>query len=414
MPSGACVIRYEGARGVVWRVKYRDADGRQLKETLGREADGWTRQKAERTLGAKLDAVERGMRKPRRRTFDDLADEFEAVALTARPRKKSTVIDYKATIRNHLRPVFGAMDLGTLSQRPEEFERYTADKLRDGLSPKTVRNQLVLLGLMFKMARRWRWIAENPLELVEPPSIPDAETETLSPTAVAAVLRAYRELESRSEPDDRYWYAAARRMTTVALSTGLRRGELLGLRWQDVELLDRRVHVRQAFVRNEMTTPKSRAGRRIVELGDVAADALEEQFSASLHLAPESIVFCHPALGSPLDPSKLTKYARKALDRAGVDKAFRVWHGLRHTALTETAAAGVPGMFVQAKAGHAQGSTTERYLHAHRTSYPDAAALTEARLFGEEVPSSVPSSTEGASSEENSLQNALPGLDSNQ
>jgi hypothetical protein len=136
------------------------------------------------------------------------------------------------------------MDLGALSQRPEAFERYTADKLREGFSQKTVRNQLVLLGLMFKMARRWRWISENPLELVEPPSIPDAET--------------------------------------------------------------------------------------------------------------------------------------------------------------------VPGMFVQAKAGHAQGSTTQRY-HSHRTSYPDAAALAEARLFAEEVPSSPV----GASSEENSLQNGLPGVDSN-
>jgi hypothetical protein len=54
---------------------------------------------------------------------------------------------------------------------------------------------------------------------------------------------------------------------------------------------------------------------------------------------------------------------------------------MRHTAPTETAAAGVPGMFVQAKAGHAQGSTTERHLHAARTSYPDAAELAEARLF---------------------------------
>ena len=159
-------------------------------------------------------------------------------------------------------------------------------------------------------------------------------------------------------------------MTTVALSTGLRRGELLGLRWQDVELLDRRLHVRQAFVRNEITTPKTKAGRRAIDLGDVAIGALEEQFTDPMHRTPESIVFCHPALGSPLDPSKLTKYARKALDRAGVDESFRPWHGLRHTALTETAAAGVPGMFVQAKAGHAQGSTTERYLHASQTSYP--------------------------------------------
>ena len=68
--------------------------------------------------------------------------------------------------------------------------------------------------------------------------------------------------------------------------------------------------------------------------------------------------------------------------KAGVPDSFRPWHGLRHTALTETAAAGVPGMFVQAKAGHAHGSTTERYLHAAKTSYPDAAELAEARLFG--------------------------------
>lgn len=57
MPSGACVIRYDGARGVTWKIKYVDAEGRQVKETVGREADGWTRQKAERALGAKLNAV---------------------------------------------------------------------------------------------------------------------------------------------------------------------------------------------------------------------------------------------------------------------------------------------------------------------------------------------------------------------
>jgi len=119
----------------------------------------------------------------------------------------------------------------------------------------------------------------------------------------------------------------------------------------------------------------------VIDIGDVALAALEEQFTTGRHRAPESIVFCHPALGTPLDPSKLTRYARKALDLAGVDRSFRVWHGLRHTALTETAAAGVPGMFVQAKAGHAQGSSTERYLHAAKTSYPDAAQLAEARLF---------------------------------
>lgn len=139
------------------------------------------------------------------------------------------------------------------------------------------------------------------------------------------------------------------------------------------------IHVRQQFVRNEITTPKSRAGRRTLPLSDVAAAAFEEQYASSVHRASESIVFSHPALGTPLDPSKLRGCARKVMKQAGITKPFRPWHGLRHTALTETGAAGVPAMFVQANAGHAQGSTTERYLHAAKTSYPNMAA--EARMF---------------------------------
>jgi integrase len=254
-------------------------------------------------------------------------------------------------------------------------------KLGEGLEGKTVRNHLALLHLMFRKAREWRWVTENPLELVERPAAGDTETETLMPQQIDALLRAWRTLEDAVDQEDRHWYATGRRMVVVALSTGLRRGELLGLRWKDIELLDRRLVVNQSFVRGEMSTPKSRAGRRWVEFGLVAAAALEEQYQATPHRFPESIVFCHPALGTPLDPSKLGRYARRAMVAAGVDKSFRPWHGLRHTALTETAAAGVPPMFVQAKAGHAQGSTTERYLHAAKTSYPEMAELAEARLF---------------------------------
>lgn len=381
MPSGACVIRYDGARGATWKIKYLDADGRQVKETVGREADGWTRQKAERALGARLEAVEQGMRKPKRRTFADLIDEFEAVALPAKPRKKSTIVDYRVTIRNHLRPTLGHLDLAKLSQSPETFERYIVTKLEAGLAPKTVRNHLVLAGLIFKTARRWRWVSENPLELVDPPAAAETEIELLSAVEIGSLLKAYRMLEDDAGEAEKPWWATARRITMVALSTGLRRGELLGLRWQDVELLDRRLHVRQQFVRNEITTPKSKAGRRTVPLGEVASSALEEQYGVSLYRTPASIVFCHPALGTPLDPSKLSRYVRKAVKAAGITKPFRPFHGLRHTSLTETAAAGVPAMFVQAKAGHAQGSTTERYLHAAKTSYPDMAELAESRLF---------------------------------
>ena len=204
-----------------------------LKETLGREP-AWNEQRAERELGKRLAAVEAGHRKPARRTFGHLADEFEAVALASKPRKRSTLIDYRATLQQP--PAAGvrqAEDLGRLSREPERFERYAADKLAAGLlARRRVRNHLALLGLMFRHARRWRWVSESPVALVDPPRIEETEAETLTPAQVASVLKALRTLADAADKGERYWYEAARRMTVLALSTGLRRGELLGLRWR--------------------------------------------------------------------------------------------------------------------------------------------------------------------------------------
>jgi integrase len=90
-----------------------------------------------------------------------------------------------------------------------------------------------------------------------------------------------------------------------------------------------------------------------------------------------------PALGSPLDPTKLTRdYMRPALRRAKIEKPFRPWHDLRHTALTHEAAAGNPQAYVQLKAGHSQGAITERYIHAAQVLLPGAAARGEERVLG--------------------------------
>jgi integrase len=77
-------------------------------------------------------------------------------------------------------------------------------------------------------------------------------------------------------------------------------------------------------------------------------------------------------------------YVRPALARARIEKPFRPWHDLRHTALTHEAAAGDPQAYVQAKAGHSQGSITERYIHAAQVLFPGAAARAEERMFGPE------------------------------
>jgi len=120
------------------------------------------------------------------------------------------------------------------------------------------------------------------------------------------------------------WWRLARTITLVALGTGFRRGELLGLRWGDVEMLEARVHVRQALVRGRVSTPKSRASRRTIEIGPRTLAALQEHYKASGYTSEDSLVFCHPQLGTPLDPSKITRdYMKPALKKAGITSRSR-------------------------------------------------------------------------------------------
>lgn len=160
----------------------------------------------------------------------------------------------------------------------------------------------------------------------------------------------YDELAAEAADAERPWWRLARRIVTVALGTALRRGELLALRWRDVRLLEGLLTVREALVRGEFTTPKSRSSRRTIEFGPRVAAALREQFEETHHRADDDLVFGHPLLGTPLDPSKLSRdFLRAALRRAGIQKPFRPWHDLRHTALTHEAAAGNPQAYVQAQ-----------------------------------------------------------------
>ncbi len=122
-------------RGAVFYVKFLDVDGRQVKERLGREADGWNRQRAERELGKRLDRVEHGRwRKPERLLFRDFAERFLEEFIPGRGLKTSTVIDYKQVVRGHLNGFFGDVELATLAAEPELIDRYIAAKTLERLA----------------------------------------------------------------------------------------------------------------------------------------------------------------------------------------------------------------------------------------------------------------------------------------
>jgi integrase len=307
---------------------------------------------------------------------------FRTEYLPGRNLKRSSVLDYEGTLKLHLVPFFGHLDLAAIE--PADVDAYIAAKTGK-LAPKTITNHLRTLGVLFKVAQRWRLIAASPMPQVDGPRVEQAEMNVLSEGEIADLLTAYDQLKAEPpEGTDAEWWPLTKRLVQVALGTALRRGELLALRWRDVKLLEGLLTVRESFVRGEFTTPKSKTSRRTMELGPRTLAVLQEHWQASHYRGDEDLIFGHPALGTPLDPSKLSRdYMRPALKRAAIVKPFRPWHDLRHTALTHEAAAGNPQVYVQMKAGHSQGSITERYIHAAQVAFPGAADRSEERLFGE-------------------------------
>jgi len=236
---------------------------------------------------------------------------------------------------------------------------------------------------MLRRAVVWRLMRSNPVASIDRPSLVQPEMSVLTETEIARLANAYDELIAEASETERQWWALGKAIVLTALGTALRRGELGGLRWRAVNLLEAKIEVRETFVRGRFTTPKSRASRRVVELGPRTLAVLEEQWQRTSYRGDDDLVFGHPTKGTPLETGKLAKrYLRHALARAGIEKPFRPFHDLRHTSLTHAAAAGNPQIYVQARAGHSQGSITEGYMHAAQVLFPGAAAKSEARMFG--------------------------------
>jgi hypothetical protein len=162
-------------------------------------------------------------------------------------------------------------------------------------------------------------------------------------------------------------------------------------------MLERRIHVRCALLRGERAEEQS--GATDVRLRTRTAAVLDEQFRESLCGSPDSFVFGHPALGTPADPSKLSGYMRKAMNKARIERPFPTWHGLRHTRLTHDAVAGNPAVHVHGPARHAmrrrrKGASTPP--RSRSRAPPTAPSRGSSALFRREAPVESPAEKERA------------------
>jgi len=381
------VVRYAGPRGAVWRIRYRDADGRRVCETVGAEAEGWTARMAEDSLIAALADVRRERKRaiePVR--FTDFAEAAIMRYLDAKGRRGSTRSGYLAIVTEHLEPYFGRMRLDEVDV--VDVEDYIAQKRRKGLSAATVNRHLNVLRRVFTLAVRARKMAANPVHNVDALEEGDRRLRwrRLQPTEIGAVAAAYDELHNEElELAERLWIAQARTVYLVVYGLGLRRGEVLGLRWRDVRLADPEerptVTVERAFVRGVDGPPKSQTSRRTLVIDEFLAGELFDHRARSRFQGDDERVFCHLEKGSPLDGKRYAETFRAALVKAGITDYVRPFHDGRHTAITNDAAAGNSGLAVMKRAGHSDFRVTQQYLDLAGVDFAEEAERAAARAF---------------------------------
>jgi integrase len=288
-------------------------------------------------------------------TFEKFAEQFMAIAKT---KNKPSEVDTKDMIlRVHLNPWFGKKRLDEVGYA--EIQDYVARKLRNadddkkGLSKKTVNNHLTVLRRLLMVAKKRTLIDSVPeIEWLKAPK-PDFDFFDFDEAARLVTAA------------DGEW----RCMIIVALRTGLRQGELLALRWEDVDLQKGLLRVRQSVTRGQVTEPKS--GRsRDVPLSDHALSALKLQ----RHLRGP-LVFC-AGDGRMLGKEECKHPLWRASKRAGLRRIG--WHVLRHSFASHLAMRGVPLKVVQELLGHATMEMTMRYAHLSPNVPRDAVKLLDA------------------------------------
>jgi integrase len=284
----------------------------------------------------------------------------------------STWTLYHLIVTCHLIPTLGHIKLSKLTPMRIQTAYKSLQNGPPPLAAKTVKNIHGVLHRALEQAVRWQLLKTNPAGAVNPPRVRRPDIQVASPQELAQLQEAVRGTE---------WHLPI----LIALSTGMRRGEICALQWQDFDptahlLLVRRALSRIRDTQIQVKDPKS--GRaRVVTINPSLVAALEQHRAHSPYTAPADWI-CARADGTALNPSTLTKAFTKIATRLGLSITF---HSLRHSQATTLIAAGVPVKVVSERLGHASvGITQDIYTHVLPAMQQHAADVVEQLLFHNE------------------------------
>lgn len=272
----------------------------------------------------------------------------------------SSYVKYRKLLNNHILPGLGHIPLQKLT--PQQVQVFYSSKLKKGLSPKMINSIHGVLHKALDNAVKWNLVTRNVCDAVSPPRIPKKEKQILTKEQAQALLVHVK--EHRLEA-----------LLTLVITTGMRRGEILALRWADINFAERSVQVKRTvdyipkhgFVETE---PKTNKGRRKIMLAVFVVEVLinhqlqQEEQRAKVGAAwiDKDLVFTN-TWGDYFSPNTLLKVFGRVLAEAGLPHIR--FHDLRHSAATLLLGMRVHPKIVQEILGHSQITMTlDTYSHA--------------------------------------------------
>jgi integrase len=255
---------------------------------------------------------------------------------------------HEQVVRLHLVPTIGSVKLDRLNAL--QVQSIYGQKLDAGLSPRSVEIIHVTLHKALKQAVGWTLIPRNVTEAATPPRPLRKEIKPLSREQAQMLLQAARG-------------DALHAFYVLAVTTGMRNGELLGLQWRDVDLEDRTLRVRRTVFNSVVSPPKTAAGNRTIRLTGLAVAAVKEHRLTTAKQRISEWVF-PSRVGTPLSVHNVHNRSWKPLlERAGLSASTRM-HDLRHTCATLLLSRGVPVKVVSEMLGHISVAITlDTYSH---------------------------------------------------
>ncbi len=373
-PPCGQVVAKERQGGLTYALRFR-AYGQRRYRTLGTAAQGWTAEKAQRALRHTLADVERGLWQPAPTAsapppaaqvplFAEFAERWlEGAEAELRP---SSLADYEWQLDLHLVPFFGAHRLKDITI--SEVDRYRLFKVREArLSAASINKTITRLAQILEVAVEYELIARNPARgkrrRLKAASPRRAHLDRAD--HITALLDAAGQLDHEARPEH---HGVGRRATLATLLfAGLRIGELLSLRWRDVDLATGRLRIGEA---------KTDAGIRTVDLLPALRDELAARKATTTRPAPRDLVFA-TATGRRQGATNIrkrvlapaVKRANQLLEQEGrAPLPERLTpHGLRHTYASLLVAAGEDPRYVMGQLGHTDPNLTLRlYTHSMR------------------------------------------------